>query len=369
MTAENATPDPDKPSPDKPRPGRTEPGQGRRNSGRAAQQSNAEGRFGTPGPPLDRRNPFLIGFVGGLGRAARVRRSFLGVRNAASILVLDLRRAVPGDRPEPGGQPAAQLGPAARRSPSAVVALIGLVRCLPAASSRWSRRWSRRPAQLINNMPGLHREPAAQRDDQRPGPALRHHQQGAERDQRRARSATRLGGVVGGGRLLFGTLFNVLTVLVLTIYFMASFDRIKERRLRAGARGPAGSGSRLLTDEILTKVGAYMVGRPRDRGAGRREHVRVRDDRRAGLPVRAGRRGRRLRPDPADRRDPRRGRRQPGRAWPSSLTDRHRLRRLLRHLPAGGELPDLSEGDAPLGQGQRRGRGGRGAARASACSG
>ncbi len=68
-----------------------------------------------------------------------------------------------------------------------------------------------------------------------------------------------LGGVVGGAKLIFGTIFNVLTVLVLTIYFMASFERIKEagyslvpstRRDRV----------RLLTDEILTKVGAYMVG-------------------------------------------------------------------------------------------------------------
>jgi predicted PurR-regulated permease PerM len=68
-----------------------------------------------------------------------------------------------------------------------------------------------------------------------------------------------LGGVVGGAKLLFGTIFNVLTVLVLTIYFMASFEKIKSlgyglvpssRRMRV----------RLLTDEILSKVGAYMVG-------------------------------------------------------------------------------------------------------------
>jgi len=68
-----------------------------------------------------------------------------------------------------------------------------------------------------------------------------------------------VGGVVGGARLIFGTIFNTLTVLVLTIYFMAAFDRLREsvyslvpasRRTRV----------RLLTDEILTKVGAYMVG-------------------------------------------------------------------------------------------------------------
>ena len=67
------------------------------------------------------------------------------------------------------------------------------------------------------------------------------------------------GGVFGGVSLIFGTLFRVLTVIVLTIYFMAAFERMKNagyqlvpvsRRERV----------RLITDEILSKVGAYMVG-------------------------------------------------------------------------------------------------------------
>ncbi len=68
-----------------------------------------------------------------------------------------------------------------------------------------------------------------------------------------------VGGVVGGAKLLFGTIFNMLTVLVLTIYFMAAFDRLRES---AYALVPSSRRSRvrLLTDEILTKVGAYMVG-------------------------------------------------------------------------------------------------------------
>jgi predicted PurR-regulated permease PerM len=68
-----------------------------------------------------------------------------------------------------------------------------------------------------------------------------------------------LGGVVGGAKLIFGTIFNTLTVLVLTIYFMAAFDRLRES---AYSLVPASRRNRvrLLTDEILTKVGAYMVG-------------------------------------------------------------------------------------------------------------
>jgi predicted PurR-regulated permease PerM len=65
--------------------------------------------------------------------------------------------------------------------------------------------------------------------------------------------------VVGGAKIVFGTIFSSLTVVVLTIYFMVAFDRIKSG---AYALVPASRRERvrLLTDEILTKVGAYMVG-------------------------------------------------------------------------------------------------------------
>lgn len=68
-----------------------------------------------------------------------------------------------------------------------------------------------------------------------------------------------LGGVLGGAQFLFGTVFRVLTVLVLTIYFMAAFDRIKGAAYQLV---PASRRQRveLITDEILGKVGAYMVG-------------------------------------------------------------------------------------------------------------
>jgi predicted PurR-regulated permease PerM len=65
--------------------------------------------------------------------------------------------------------------------------------------------------------------------------------------------------VLGAAGLIFGTIFNVLTVLVLTIYFMAAFERIKRGAYRLVPRSRRERVS-LLTDEILTKVGAYMAG-------------------------------------------------------------------------------------------------------------
>lgn len=70
---------------------------------------------------------------------------------------------------------------------------------------------------------------------------------------------TALGGVLGGVSLVFGTIFNVLTVLILTVYFLVAFDR-----LRTGAYKlvPASRRERvqLLGDEMLQKVGGYIAG-------------------------------------------------------------------------------------------------------------
>ncbi|GIF10596.1 AI-2E family transporter [Actinoplanes teichomyceticus] len=214
-----------------------------------------KGRFGAPGRPLNRRSPFLFGFLSGLGVIAAY-ALFLGVRNAASILVLisialflaiGLNPAVV--RLRRWGLP---RGPAVAIVSLTVVALLagGIVALIPPLVTQTT--------ELINNAPGTIEN-------------LRRSETVNELVQRydivnKVQSAVNagtignaLGGVVGGAKLIFGTIFNVLTVLVLTIYFMASFDRIKE----AGySLVPASRRDRvrLLADEILTKVGAYMVG-------------------------------------------------------------------------------------------------------------
>jgi predicted PurR-regulated permease PerM len=73
------------------------------------------------------------------------------------------------------------------------------------------------------------------------------------------RLGTAMGGVLGGIGLVFGTIFNILTVVILTVYFLAAFDRVKRgayRLVPASRRERA----QALGDEILTKVGGYITG-------------------------------------------------------------------------------------------------------------
>lgn len=242
-------------------PGRLPPGwsgSSRNRAGPAEDSVGADqraGRFGRPGPPLNWRNPFLIGFAGGLGVLVAY-AVFLGLRNAASILVLifialflaiGLNPAVA--RLRAWGVP---RGGAVAIVALTVVALLagGIVALIPPLVTQTT--------QLINNLPdfiqSLQRNRAINDLVQRYDIANK-----VQSALDAGTVGNALGGVVGGAKLIFGTIFNMLTVVVLTIYFMAAFDRIKEGAysLVPASRRPR---VRLLTDEILGKVGAYMVG-------------------------------------------------------------------------------------------------------------
>ncbi|GAB3152392.1 AI-2E family transporter [Micromonospora sonneratiae] len=212
------------------------------------------GRFGEPGRPL-RRNPFLIGFTGALG-VLLAYTAFLAVRNAASILVLvftglflaiGLNPAVV--RLRAWGLPHAL---AVATVALTVVLLLcgGLFALVPPIVTQ--------SGQFIDQLPAYLEE--LRRNETINHLVERYHLM--ERVESAANAQTigqALGGVFGGARFIFGTIFNVLTVLVLTIYFMSAFDRMKDL---AYALVPASRRDRvrLIGDEILTKVGAYMVG-------------------------------------------------------------------------------------------------------------
>ena len=223
-------------------------------SGPAAADEVGSGRFGAPGPPL-RRNTVLIGFSAGLGLLLAY-ATFLAVRNAASMLVLifialflaiGLNPAVV--RLRSWGLP---HGLAVATVALTVVLLLagGVLALVPPIVTQSGQFIDQLPHYLDDLRRNQTVNDLVERYD------LLQRVQSAANAQTVSRA---LGGVFGGARLLFGTLFNVLTVLVLTIYFMATFDRIKTLGY---ALVPASRRERvrLIGDEILTKVGAYMVG-------------------------------------------------------------------------------------------------------------
>jgi len=70
---------------------------------------------------------------------------------------------------------------------------------------------------------------------------------------------TAAGGVLGLGRFVVGAFFSALTVLIVTLYFLANLPSIKANAYRLVPRTRRARVG-LLTDEILTRVGGYVAG-------------------------------------------------------------------------------------------------------------
>jgi len=66
-------------------------------------------------------------------------------------------------------------------------------------------------------------------------------------------------GAITFTRRLFGALFSTLTVLVLTIYFMADLPRLRQSAARLFPKAHRAEVAK-ITDVMVDKVGAYMIG-------------------------------------------------------------------------------------------------------------
>jgi predicted PurR-regulated permease PerM len=67
------------------------------------------------------------------------------------------------------------------------------------------------------------------------------------------------GGLLGFTRRLFGAMFSTLTVLVLTIYFMADMPRLRHGAMMLFPRAHRARSAR-IADVMVDKVGSYMIG-------------------------------------------------------------------------------------------------------------
>ncbi|MCM0674069.1 AI-2E family transporter [Micromonospora phytophila] len=212
------------------------------------------GRFGTPGRPL-RRSSFLVGFTGGLG-VLLAYVVYLGLRNAAGILVLvviALFLAV-------GLHPAVNRLRAWGLPPGLAVATVALTVVLLLCGGLFAlvppivTQTGQFVEQLPTFLESLRRNEAV--NDLVERYDLTERLRGAANADTVGQA---VGGVLGGAQLVFGTVFRALTVLVLTIYFLVYFDRLRDLGYALVPRSRR-ERVRLIGDEILVKVGAYMVG-------------------------------------------------------------------------------------------------------------
>ncbi len=217
---------------------------------------DSEAPFGEPGPPVSRRAPFYIGFVGALGALTGL-ALMMGLQNLRSVLVLVLVSAFLAVGLNPIVEWFMHRG--IRRRWSVLLVTLGVVvvvtvfivtlvpvlqeqiRALIANSPQWLESLERnstilgldRKYQVIDTVKEKLQDPDL------------------------ANSA--FGSLFTVGLAVLTALFNAFLIFVLTLYFLTSLPEIKRACF---SLAPASRRTRVtyLGDEILRRVGGYVAG-------------------------------------------------------------------------------------------------------------
>jgi predicted PurR-regulated permease PerM len=213
-------------------------------------------RFGDLGEPFDRRSPFRIGVVGGLGLAVAY-VIWLGITAAAGVLLLMVLALVIGIGLDPVVRQVQRLG-VPRWVGVAIVSLAGLAvlgvflaLAIPPIANEVDAFVKSAPnylqsLQSKNSLLGrLNRQ---------------FHLVTELKKALSSGGVSAVGsGIVGAGKTAIGVVSGIVVVIVLTIYFLADVPRIKRtlvrltpssRRVRTAA----------LIDEAFSRVGGYVLG-------------------------------------------------------------------------------------------------------------
>ena len=220
----------------------------------------AGGLFGVVGQPLNRHSPFYLGFFGATGAmlAYGLWTSFSRLATTITLLLVAFFLAL-------ALNPVVDRLVARRMGRSSAVALVfsGLLVVFVVIGFLVVPPVVAQGAQLAQQAPQYLQDLL----DARWVRELDRHYDVIDRIQQElsARMTDQtflegvLGGILGAGRAVLSGVFQVLTVLVLTLYLLASLPRVKHA---AYAVVPASRRVRVesLSEEIMRRVGSYAIG-------------------------------------------------------------------------------------------------------------
>jgi predicted PurR-regulated permease PerM len=221
----------------------------------AAKQAEETGGLGRLGRPMDRRSPFFIGMAGAGGVAITIALAELAIRTRSVLVLIGLALFI-----------AAGLDPVVswltrRRMPrwaAVVVVLLALAGVIGGFIAAAIPPLAAQTSNLISELP--HYAHVLQNHNSELGRLnAKYHIQQHLSHLLATRSSSLIGGVLGAGTLVLGTLTSALVVIVLAVYFLAGMLQIKRffYRLAPDSRRPRVI---LLGDNIFTKVGGFVLG-------------------------------------------------------------------------------------------------------------
>lgn len=212
--------------------------------------------MGRPGPPIQRSNPFVFGFFAALGvLVAWGLWNALGhARSVLILLVVSMFIAV-------GLNPLVEwfMRRGLKRGLSVGVVFLIMILAVAGVAVAIVPVVTDQIDGLIKNAPGwldlLQKSKTLDDLDNK------YHfiQKAQEYIQDPALAQKAFGGILGVGKVVAGALFNTFTILILTLYFLASLPSVKRAAYSLVPRTRRNRVS-ILGDEVLTRVGGYVSG-------------------------------------------------------------------------------------------------------------
>jgi predicted PurR-regulated permease PerM len=217
-------------------------------------------KFGPLGRPFNRAHPFLFGFLGALGVLTALALAQAMAR-ASQMLVLILTALFLAIGLNPAVEAMRRRG--LTRGLAVAVMLVVVVGFSAALAAAIVPPVINQTTQLISNAPEfleeLRRNSTIAQLDKDYEFIERAQERLTERVQDGKLVFSAFGGVVGVGRTVLSGAFSFLTVLVLTLYFLAALPRmtsIAYRMVPISRRERV----RLLSEEILVRIGGFVGG-------------------------------------------------------------------------------------------------------------
>ena len=216
--------------------------------------------FGTPGRPLNRRSPFFVGFVGALGVLAAygLVQTITRITSVLILLVTSLFLALGLD---PIVQRIQALGP--RRGIAVSIVLVTVVGAFAGVLALVVPPVVIEASQLAEQAPDLAdnllKNPTLRGLDDQYGVVTTLQEAMAKRVKDQSLWTSLFGGVFGAGKAVLSGFFSTFTVLVLTLYFLASLPTVKAAMYRMVPRSRRQRVT-FLSEEITRRVGGYFIG-------------------------------------------------------------------------------------------------------------
>lgn len=218
------------------------------------------GEFGIPGKPLNRHSPFYVGFVGALGVlvAYALVQAITTVSSVLILLVVSLFLALGLD---PVVQWIQARGIRRRLAVAIVLVLViaafaGVIALIvPPVVAEASQLAAQAP-QLVDN---LRTNTTVRRLDEQYGVISTLQDELVKRVQDQNMWTSLFGGVFGAGKAVLNGFFSAFTVLVLTLYFLASLPVVKASAYRMVPRSRRQRVT-FLSEEVTRRVGGYFIG-------------------------------------------------------------------------------------------------------------